>query len=105
MILRSIGFQGKDFSKYNHVYIYDHTHATKTGKKQFGLHFFKNHRYRMRNTNQSKFHWGHEFAALGILGLTSVGTLLFPVWVKLLEPGAVHALAAFESVIALLPPA
>jgi len=88
----------------NHVYIYDHTHAIKTGKKQFGLHFFKNHRYRRRNTNQSKFHWGHEFAALGILGLTSVGTLLFPVWVKLLEPGAVSALAAFESVIVLLPP-
>ena len=86
------------------VYIYDHTHALKTGKKQFGLHFFKNHRYRRRNTNQSKFHWGHEFAALGILGLTSVGTLLFPVWVKLLEPGAVCALAAFESVIVLLPP-
>ena len=95
------------------VYIYDHTHAIKTGKKQFGLHFFRNHRYRKRNTNQSKFHWGHEFAGLGILGLTSVGALLFPVWVQLLTPGAAclpvrctqtGALAAFESVIVLIPP-
>lgn len=86
------------------VYIYDHTHALKTGKKQFGLHFFRNHRYRKRNTNQSKFHWGHEFAALGILGLTGVGALLFPVFVKLLEPGAVCALAAFKSIIPVIPP-
>lgn len=86
------------------VYIYDHTHAIKTGKKQFGLHFFRNHRYRKRNTNQSKFHWGHQFAGLGILGLTSVGALLFPVWVHLLTPGAACALAAFESVIVLIPP-
>lgn len=86
------------------VYIYDHTHTTKTGKQQFGLHFFRNHRYRKRNTNQSKFHWGHEFAALGILGLTSVGALLFPVWVNLLQPGAAYALSAFESAIVLIPP-
>jgi hypothetical protein len=86
------------------VYVYDHTHAVKTGEKQFGLHFFRNHRYRKGNTNQSKFHWGHEFAALGILGLTGAGVFLFPVWVKLLEPGAESALQAFESVIALLPP-
>lgn len=88
----------------NFAYVYDHTHAVKTGKKQFGLHFFRNHRYRKGNTNQSKFHWGHEFAGLGILSLTGAGAFLFPVWVKLLEPGAASALAAFESVIALLPP-
>ena len=88
----------------NRLYIYDHTHTIKTGSEQFGLHFFKNHRYRKGNTNQSKFHWGHEFAALGVLGLTGVGALLFPVWVKLLEPGAVCAFAAFESAIVLIPP-
>ena len=86
------------------VYIYDHTKAIKTGKKQFGLHFFRNHRYRKRNTNQSKFHWGHEFAGLGILGLTSIGALLFPVWIKLLTPGAAYALEAFKSAIVLIPP-
>ncbi|MBT3602330.1 MAG: hypothetical protein HOE48_19445 [Candidatus Latescibacteria bacterium] len=83
----------------NWIYIYDHTHTVKTGKKQFGLHFFRNHRYRKRNTNQSKFHWGHEFAALGILGLTEQGNFLFPVWAKLLRVGAGHALSAFESAI------
>jgi len=72
----------------NRTYIYDHTHTIKTGKKQFGLHFFRNHRYGRGKTNQSKFHWGHEFAGLGILGLTSAGAFLFPVWVKLLESGA-----------------
>jgi hypothetical protein len=85
------------------VYVYDHTHTVKTGKKQFGLHFFRNHRYRKRNTNQSKFHWGHEFAALGILGLTKQGNFLFPVWVKLLQLGADYALSAFQSAIALIP--
>jgi hypothetical protein len=85
------------------VYVYDHTHTIKTGKKQFGLHFFRNHRYRKRNTNQSKFHWGHEFAALGILGLTKDGNFLFPVWVKLLQVGADYALSAFQSAIALIP--
>ena len=85
------------------VYIYDHTHTIKTGKKQFGLHFFRNHRYQKRNTNQSKFHWGHEFAALGILGLTDVGNFLFPVWVKLLRPTAANARSAFQSAIQLIP--
>ena len=51
------------------VYVYNHTHAIKTGKKPFGLPFFRNPRYRKGNTNQSKFHWGHPFAGLGILGL------------------------------------
>ena len=60
------------------VYVYDHTHAIKTGKKQFGLHFFRNHRYRKRNTNQSKFHWGHQCAGLGILGLGGLWGRLFP---------------------------
>ncbi|RMH10910.1 MAG: hypothetical protein D6698_17185 [Gammaproteobacteria bacterium] len=87
------------------VYVYDHTHAIKTGKKQWGLHFFRNHRYRKGNTNQSKFHWGHQFAALGIVGLDGLLTRLFPVWVRLLDPHALgtSALAAFESIVSVIP--
>ena len=54
----------------NWVYVYDETRAIKTGEKQFGLHFFRNHRYQKRNTNQSKFHFGHQFGALGLLCTT-----------------------------------
>ena len=68
------------------VYVYDETHAVKTGNKQFGLHFFRNHRYQKRNTNQSKFHSGHQFGALGLLCSTVTETILFPVWVKLICP-------------------
>lgn len=56
------------------LYVYDQTHAIKTGKHQFGLHFFHNHRYRRRHTNQSKFHWGHQFAGLGVVALTATAT-------------------------------
>ncbi len=87
------------------VYIYDHTHTLKTGEKQFGLHFFHNHRYRKGNTNQSKFHWGHQFAGLGLLALDGPVVRLFPIWVKLLSPEAlgVSALAAFVSITAVMP--
>ena len=85
------------------LYLYDHTYAVKTGKKQFGLQFFRNYRYVKGNTNQSKFHWGHQFAGLGILGLTKTGSFLFPVWVRLLRGGAYDALRAFKSAIGLLP--
>ena len=85
------------------LYLYDHTYATKTGKKQFGLRFFRNYRYVKGNTNQSKFHWGHQFAGLGILGLSKGGTFLFPVWVRLLYGGSADALRAFKSAIKLLP--
>jgi hypothetical protein len=87
------------------VYIYDHTHSLKTGEKQFGLHFFRNHRYRKGNTNQSKFHWGHQFAGLGLLALDGPLARLFPVWVKLLSPHALgrSALAAFVSIIGVIP--
>lgn len=70
----------------NWVYVYDETHAIKTGGKQYGLHFFRNHRYQKRNTNQSKFHSGHQFGALGLLCTTFTETILFPVWVKLVCP-------------------
>jgi hypothetical protein len=71
----------------NWVYIYDETHTIKTGKAQFGLHFFRNYRYQKRNTNQSKFHWGHQFAALGLLCFTASQAILFPIWVKMIIPG------------------
>ena len=48
----------------NWVFIYDETRAIKTGEKQFGLHFFRNHRYQKRNTNQSKS-FGHSLARWG----------------------------------------
>lgn len=86
------------------IYVYDHTHAIKTGTHQWGLHFFRNHRYRRGNTNQSKFHWGHEFAAIGLLALSAGAWYLFPLWVTLIEPGAASALGAFEQVLAIVPP-
>ena len=39
-----------------------------------------------RRVNQSKFHFGHEFGALGLLCETATEWLLFPVWVKLIVP-------------------
>ena len=71
----------------NWVYIYDETHAIKTGKAQFGLHFFRNYSYQIKNRNQSKFHWGHQFAALGLLCFTAGQAILFPIWVKMIIPG------------------
>jgi len=89
----------------NWVYVYDETYAVKTGKSQFGLHFFPNHRYQKRNKNQSKFHWGHQFAALGLLCLTVSQALLFPVWVKMLLPGdtALNSLAVMETILRHIP--
>ena len=49
------------------VYVYDETKALKTGACQWGLHFFRNFSYQKHRVNQSKFHYGHEFGALGIL--------------------------------------
>ena len=71
----------------NWAYIYDETHAIKTGKAQFGLHFFRNYSYQIKNRNQSKFHWGHQFAALGLLCFTAGQAILFPIWVKMIIPG------------------
>lgn len=69
------------------VYVYDETHSIKTGKSQFGLHFFPNHKYNIRNKNQSKYHWGHRFAALGLISVSISHAVLFPVWVKMIIPG------------------
>ena len=68
------------------VYVYDQTYALKTGKSQYGLHFFRNFSYQRHSVNQSKFHFGHEFGALGLLCQTATAWLLFPVWVKLISP-------------------
>ena len=69
------------------VYVYDLTSAVKTGKQQYGLHFFRNLKYQKGRMNQSKFHFGHEFAALGLLCQTATQWMLFPVWVRLIVPG------------------
>ena len=90
----------------NWVYVYDETHAKKTGTKQFGLHFFRNHRYQTRHTNQSKFHHGHQFGALGLLCSTVTQTLLFPVWVKLICPktDADNSLSVLKRICSQIPP-
>ena len=72
------------------VYVYDQTQALKTGSFQWGLHFFRNFSYQRRRVNQSKFHYGHEFGALGLLCETPTQRLLFPVWVKLIVPQTVR---------------
>ena len=72
------------------VYVYDQTHALKTGASQWGLHFFRNFSYQKHRVNQSKFHYGHEFGALGLLCATPPHWLLFPVWVKLIVPQTVR---------------
>ena len=69
------------------VYVYDQTHAQKTGTSQYGLHFFRNFSYHGKGrVNQSKFHFGHEFGALGVLCATATQCVFFPVWVKLIVP-------------------
>ena len=72
------------------VYVYDETKALKTGNSQWGLHFFRNFSYQKHRVNQSKFHFGHEFGALGLLCATSVDWQLFPVWVKLMVPQTIR---------------
>ena len=72
------------------VYVYDETKALKTGNSQWGLHFFRNHSYQKRRVNQSKFHFGHEFGALGLLCATSTDWQFFPVWVKLILPQTIR---------------
>lgn len=68
------------------VYVYDETYATKTGKSQYGLHFFRNTSYQTHNKNQSKFHYGHQFGALGWLCETPVGSRVFPLSVRVMCP-------------------
>ena len=72
------------------VYVYDETKALKTGRSQWGLHFFRNFSYQKHRVNQSKFHYGHEFGALGLLCQRPTDWLLFPVWVKLVAPQTIR---------------
>ena len=72
------------------VYVYDETKALKMGKTQWGLHFFRNFSYQTRRVNQSKFHHGHKFGALGLLCRTATDYQLFPVWVKLIAPQTIR---------------
>ena len=74
----------------NWVYVYDETKALKTGKAQWGLHFFRNFSYQKHRVNPSKFHFGHEFGALGLLCQTASAWQFFPVWVKLVVPQTVR---------------
>ena len=68
------------------VYVYDQTHAQKTGTSQYGLHFFRNFSFQGHRVNPSKFHFGHEFGALGVLCATATQWVFFPIWVKLIVP-------------------
>ena len=68
------------------VYIYDESHAVSEGFKQVGTHFFRNTRYQKRNKNQSKFHHGHEFGAIGWLAETPEGPRLFPLAARMMDP-------------------
>ena len=72
------------------VYVYDETKALKTGMAQWGLHFFRNFSYQKHRVNQSKFHYGHEFGALGLLCQAPTQWHLFPVWVKLILPQSIR---------------
>ena len=68
------------------VYVYDETKSANEGIHQYGTHFFRNTRYQKHNKNQSKFHHGHEFGAIGWLCETPQGVRLFPLAVRLMCP-------------------
>lgn len=89
----------------NWVYVYDETHAIKTGKHQFGLSFFRNHSYQKKNRNQSKFHWGHQFAALGLLCMNLSQAILFPVCVKMIIPAdkLLNSLTVLGTIMSKIP--
>ena len=88
------------------VYVYDETKALKTGKSQWGLHFFRNFSYQKGRVNQSKFHYGHEFGALGLLCQTATEWHLFPVWVKLILPQTLRdkSFAVLKRICSKIPP-
>ena len=93
-----------DFTQW--VYVYDETQALKTGKAQWGLHFFRNFSYQKGRVNQSKFHYGHEFGALGLLCRTESDWQFFPVWVKLIAPQTLRdkSYAVLKRVCSKIPP-
>ena len=88
------------------VYVYDESHATTDGKQQVGTHFFRNTRYQKRNKNQSKFHHGHEFGAIGWLAETPEGTRLFPLAARMIDPKSedANSFAVLKHLCGLMPP-
>ena len=88
------------------VYVYDESHATTDGKKQPGRHHFINTRYQKRNKNESKFHHGHEFGAIGWLAETPEGVRLFPLAVRMMDPKseATNSFAVLKHLCGLMPP-
>ena len=88
------------------VYVYDETKALKTGNSQWGLHFFRNFSYQKHRVNQSKFHYGHEFGALGLLCQTATDWQFFPVWVKLISPQTLRdkSQAVLKRICSRIPP-
>lgn len=88
------------------VYVYDESHALSDGFKQVGTHFFRNTRYQKRNKNQSKFHHGHEFGALGWLAETPEGAQLFPLAARMMDPKSedTNSFAVLKHLCGLMPP-
>lgn len=88
------------------VYVYDESHATSDGKQQVGTHFFRNTRYQKRNKNQSKFHHGHEFGAIGWLAETPEGSRLFPLAARMIDPKSqdANSFAVLKHLCGLMPP-
>ena len=88
------------------VYVYDETKSINDGPHQYGTHFFRNTRYQKRNKNQSKFHYGHEFGAIGWLCETPQGVRLFPLVVRLMCPGKKRdtSFAVLKRLCAKMPP-
>ena len=87
------------------VYVYDETHSTNNGIKQFGTHFFRNTRYNTRNNNQSKFNHGHEFGAIGWLCETPQGVRLFPLAARVMCPNKKrdNSIAVLKRLCSLMP--
>ena len=87
------------------VYVYDETHSTHAGRHPYGTHFFRNARYHKRNKNQSKFHHGHQFGAIGWLCETPQGVRLFPLAVRVMCPGEAqdNSLQVLSSICAMVP--
>ena len=88
------------------VHVYDESHATTDGKQQLGTHFFRNTRYQKRNKNQSKFHHGHEFGAIGWLAETPEGVRLFPLAARMIDPKSedTNSFAVLKHLCGLMPP-
>ena len=88
------------------VCVYDESHATTDGSHQAGTHHFINTRYQKRNKNQSKFHHGHEFGAIGWLADTPEGPRLFPLAARMMDPKSkdANSFAVLKHLCGLMPP-